>query len=158
MTQADHALLAAQAGAHPALAAASPATRPLTLTIPRRAEEVRRARRWFRSCLRDWHGDTAAAAESVFAEVAANAVRHGTGQITITVWLSPCTVRCDVRDSSWRRPRRMSPQDPELEDGRGLVIVSAMAHAWGVRRHLLGKTVWFEVRAPARHERNLPAQ
>jgi anti-sigma regulatory factor (Ser/Thr protein kinase) len=127
------------------------------LRIPHRAEEVRRARHWFRGCLPNWHDDAVAAAESIFAEVAANAFRHSHGQITVTVQLSPCAVRCDVRDSSWRRPRPVR-QDPELEEGRGMTIISALADDCGVRRHLLGKTVWFVVHAPASPERSVPPQ
>ncbi len=158
MTQADHAPPAIEAGAHPAHSFARRETHPLTLKIPRQAEEVRRARHWFRSCLRNWHDDDVAAAESIFAEVAANAFRHSRGQITVTVRLSHCAVRCDVRDSSWCRPCRISPQDPELEEGRGMAIVAALADDWGVRRRPLGKTVWFVVRAPARPEGSVPVQ
>lgn len=156
MTKAQHASPEAKAAASPAHVPAGRGT-PLTLRIPRRPEEVQRARHWFRSCLRDWHDDDAAAAESIFAEVAANAFRHSRGQITVTVRLSPRAVRCDVRDSSWRRPRRMSGQDLELEDGRGMLIVTALADAWGVRRHLPGKTVWFELHARIPPEGSVPA-
>jgi hypothetical protein len=31
-----------------------------------------------------------------------------------------------------------------------MVIIAALADRWGVRRHLLGKTVWFEIRVPVR--------
>lgn len=158
MTKAEHASPAAGAAAYPAPpAAVCRETLPLTLRIPGRPEEVHHARHWFRSCLRDWHDDDAAAAESIFAEVAANAFRHSRGQITVTVRLSPRAVRCDVRDSSWRRPRRMSGQDLDLEDGRGMLIVTALADAWGVRRHLPGKTVWFELHARIPPEGSVPA-
>jgi anti-sigma regulatory factor (Ser/Thr protein kinase) len=120
----------------------------LTLRIRPRAREIRRARHWFRWCLRDWHEDGAAAAESIFAEIAANAVRHGRGRVTVTVQVRRAAVRCNVRDASWRRPRRLTGWFPELEEGRGMVIVAALADDWGVRRRLLGKTVWFEVRDP----------
>jgi anti-sigma regulatory factor (Ser/Thr protein kinase) len=157
MTQAEHVPPAAEAGALPG---ARPATRrearALTLRIPRRAEEIHRARHWFRSYLRDWHDD--GAAESIFAEVASNAYRHSRGPITITVYLSPGAVRCDVRDHSWRRPRRVFPRHPEPEEGRGMMIITALADNWGVHRHLRGKTVWFEIHAPARPGRSVPAQ
>jgi anti-sigma regulatory factor (Ser/Thr protein kinase) len=139
MTQAEH---ASQAGGRTHRASL------LRLRIRPRAREVRRARHWFRWCLQDWHDDTAAAAESVFAEVAANAVRHGRGRVTVTVQVLRGAVRCHVRDASWRRPRRLTGWWPELEEGRGMVIVAALADDWGVRRRLLGKTVWFEVRDP----------
>jgi len=122
---------------------------PLRLRIRPQAREIRRARHWFRWCLQDWHEDIAATAESIFAEVAANAVRHGRGRVTVTVQVLRTGVRCHVRDGSWRRPQRQTGWYPELEEGRGMVIVAALADAWGVRRRLLGKTVWFEVRDPS---------
>jgi anti-sigma regulatory factor (Ser/Thr protein kinase) len=134
--------------AEPAAPAAGPAHRDLRLTIPPQPQEVGQARHWFRGCLRGWPGG-AWAAEAVFAEVAANAVRHGRGPITVTVQLSGRAVRCGVRDGSWRAPRLLAAWQADQEDGRGMLIIAALADDWGVRRHLLGKTVWFEVRAPA---------
>lgn len=125
--------------------------RRLTLTIPRSAQMVTQARHWFRDALSGWDQDRAAEAESLFSEVATNAVRHGRGQVTITVRLASEAVRCDVRDQSWRAPGRTCGHDLDLEDGRGIAIVTALAHAWGVRRRLRGKTVWFEILASGRN-------
>ena len=133
---------------------AGPAAPPpvrLSLTIPPSARMVTEARHWFRDALAGWDPDRAADAESLFSEVATNAVQHGRGQVTITVRLASEAVRCDVRDSGWRTPGRTCRHDPELEDGRGIAIVTALAHAWGVRRRLRGKTVWFEILASERN-------
>jgi anti-sigma regulatory factor (Ser/Thr protein kinase) len=135
---------------HVALAAGRMSRTPLKLRIPPRAQEVGRARHWFRDCLRTWQDEEEVAdAEAVFAEVAANAVQHGRGRVTVTVQLSQGAVRCDIRDGGWRSPRLMAARQPELEHGRGMVIIAALADNWGVRRHLLGKTVWFEILASA---------
>lgn len=123
---------------------------PLRMRIQPRARDVGRARHWFRTCLRQLPAVDADAAEAVFAEVAANAVRHGRGRVTVTVELLGTAVRCAVRDGGWRVPQLISAWRPDLEDGRGMVIIAALADRWGVRRHLLGKTVWFEIRVPAR--------
>jgi anti-sigma regulatory factor (Ser/Thr protein kinase) len=123
---------------------------PLRLRIQPRAGDVSRARHWFRACLRQLPGAEADAAEAVFAEVAANAVRHGRGRVTVTVEYLGTAVRCAIRDGGWRVPRLSAAWRPDLEDGRGMVIITALADRWGVRRHLLGKTVWFEVRVPVR--------
>lgn len=131
---------------HAALATGRTDRVPLRIRIPPRAQEIHRVRHWFRGCLRNWHDDGAAVAETVFAEVAANAVRHGRGRITVTVQLSGSAVRCDIRDGGWRSPR-LAARCLESEEGRGMMIIAALADDWGVRRHLLGKTVWFEVRA-----------
>ena len=95
-----------------------------------------------------WRDSCAAAsAESVFAEVTANVTRHARTRAKITVRISAQEVRCDVRDRSWRLPRPLRPCAPVQENGRGLLIVASLASAWGVRRHLLGKSVWFIVKA-----------
>jgi anti-sigma regulatory factor (Ser/Thr protein kinase) len=129
--------------------AASPAfPDPHRLRIAPLSQEVGRARHWFRDCLNAWPPDGWAAAEAVFAEVAANAVRHGRGPVTVTVRVSGEAVRCAIRDGSWRVPRVLAGWAGDREDGRGMLIITALAADWGVRRHLLGKTVWFEVRVP----------
>ena len=91
------------------------------------------------------------AAEAVFAEVAANAVRHGRGRVTVTVEFLG-TARCAAPSgtAAGTSPSSTTGWRPDLEDGRGMVIIEALADGWGVRRHLLGKTVWFEIRVPAR--------
>lgn len=122
---------------------------PLRLTIQPRPAEVRRARHWFRSCLRDWADDSLTVAESIFAEVAANAIQHGHGRVTVSVRRWPHAVHCDVRDASWRQPHRLAGWHPDLEGGRGMVIVAALADSWGVHRSMLGKNVWFELSKPA---------
>jgi anti-sigma regulatory factor (Ser/Thr protein kinase) len=121
---------------------------PLRMSIRPRAREVGRARRWFRSCLSRLPADDADAAEAVFAEVASNAVQHGRGRVTVTVVLLGDTAHCAIRDFGLRMPRLAPPWRPDLEHGRGMVIVAALAQDWGIHRHLLGKTVWFDV--PAR--------
>jgi anti-sigma regulatory factor (Ser/Thr protein kinase) len=140
MTQAEHMVVDAEhLGSGP----------PARLRIGPRAEEVSRARRWFRARLGGWPDEASAAAESVFGELAANAVRHGRGPVMVTVQLGCGAVRCDVRDGSWRAPRCQRAWPAEREGGRGMVIVAALADDWGMRRHLLGKTIWFEIRARA---------
>jgi anti-sigma regulatory factor (Ser/Thr protein kinase) len=121
---------------------------PDRLRIRCRPEDVSRARHWFRRCLHGWPDDDIATAESVFGEVAANAVQHGRGRITVTVALAGSDLRCEVSDGSWRRPRCLTGGSPDNEFGRGMIIVAALADDWGVRRHLRGKTIWFDVRSP----------
>jgi anti-sigma regulatory factor (Ser/Thr protein kinase) len=123
---------------------------PLRMRFQPRCQDVGRARHWFRTCLRQLPTVDADAAEAVFAEVAANAVRHGRGRVTVTVEFLGTAVRCAIRDGGWRVPQLTTAWRPDLEDGRGMVIIEALADRWGVRRHLLGKTVWFEIRVPAR--------
>lgn len=129
----------------------------LRMRIRPRSREVGKARHWFRAALRDLPGDDADAAESVFAEIASNAVQHGRGTVTVTVLLLGGTVHCAVRDAGWRLPRLRPPWRPDVEHGRGMMIVAALASDWGIHRHLLGKTVWFDVRVPVQPYQPSPA-
>ena len=77
-------------------------------------------------------------------ELAGNAVRHGQGEVEMTIAVSIHTIRVEVRDSSAKLPRL---RQPELYDasGRGLHIVDALATRWGTEPADGNKVVWFEL-------------
>ncbi|GAA4187876.1 hypothetical protein GCM10023074_01000 [Microbispora amethystogenes] len=93
--------------------------------------------------------DDAALAAS---ELVTNAIRHSGCQaddvIGFTLVVTDAFVRVEVRDpgASLTGPRLRS--EPDEEDGRGLLIVQAIAAAWGVGRHddRPGRTVWCALR------------
>ncbi|WP_405089125.1 ATP-binding protein [Microbispora sp. NBC_01389] len=93
--------------------------------------------------------DDAALAAS---ELVTNAIRHSgcqTGDVIgFTLVVTDSFVRVEVRDpgASPTGPRLRS--EPDAEDGRGLLIVQAIAAAWGVSRHddRPGRTVWCALR------------
>lgn len=87
-------------------------------------------------------------AEQIVTELMANAVEH-TGTNTVGVSITRTgeeSARIVVTDTSRVRPTpgRPSPGD---EHGRGLVLVEALAHAWGCEPVAGGKRVWAELRA-----------
>ena len=95
------------------------------------------------------HGVSNQVIELLTGELVANAVVHGPsdGQIQVHLDVADDAVRVSVSDECTDRPR---PRQPELTDGdgRGMVLVGALADAWGVdRRGKGGKTVWFTVGA-----------
>ena len=96
-------------------------------------------------------------AAAIVAELAANAVLHGRvpGRDFELVLSLPefGTVLIEVTDTrSEAVPPGFAPQvpGPDEESGRGLLLVAALASAWGVRERTPaapGKTVW--ARCPA---------
>jgi anti-sigma regulatory factor (Ser/Thr protein kinase) len=100
--------------------------------------------------LDEW-GEAYDAAAQVVAELASNAVLHGRVQgrdFRLTLRLhADRTLRIEVTDARGDRiPRRAEPAADDAEAGRGLRIVSAYAHRWGVVEAAAhGKTVWAEL-------------
>lgn len=85
-------------------------------------------------------------AKLIVSELVTNALRHGAG---------PIDVRCAISDDEEfvMEVRDSSPELPEVEDtdlldlsGRGLVIVEALARAWGARPAEDGKVTWAALR------------
>ncbi|MFD7897569.1 DUF6415 family natural product biosynthesis protein [Streptomyces sp. NPDC059743] len=60
----------------------------------------------------------------------------------------PGGLRIEVHDGSPKRPQRRTP-DPDAPDGRGLLLVEALADEWGVaERGGPGKAVWAALSMP----------
>jgi len=84
-------------------------------------------------------------------EVATNCVQHAhadaRARIDIAVLLPPGAVRVELstEGAPFERPPG-TPEKPPPSDahGRGLLIVDALARAWGVGPHV-GNHVWFEL-------------
>lgn len=122
-------------------------TVPLRSRLPGTAEHVARARQWLRTAL-DGCPVTEDAA-LLLSEVATNALAHSAsgrgGGFTVTVLHRSGDVRVEVADQGglWL------PETAEDEvHGRGLVIVSSLARAWGITGDEAGRTVWFELDCP----------
>jgi PAS domain S-box-containing protein len=78
-------------------------------------------------------------------ELVTNAVRHATGPCTLIVGIHEDVVEVSVEDGDPRMPaaRQASLDD---EDGRGLLLVDALADDWGFRALPAGKATWFTIR------------
>ena len=121
--------------------------------LPHRAESVRAARGFLAAVLAGWHVEEPVCDDAALlvSEVAANAVRHSTGGLTIDVHLLPGVLRVAVTDHTSALPRPR-PADTSAEGGRGLQIVDAYAARWGtdcLSGGTPGKRVWFELALPA---------
>jgi anti-sigma regulatory factor (Ser/Thr protein kinase) len=78
-------------------------------------------------------------------ELATNAVLHGApedGLVLVRVELHDTLLRLEVHDNGDGTPTQREPRDT-ADDGRGLLLVSAVADSWGVEQQQgPGKCVW----------------
>ncbi|MEU5881599.1 SpoIIE family protein phosphatase [Spirillospora sp. NPDC047279] len=124
-----------------------PQDRCATWTLPADPAAVRRARGLVRSKLDEWElGDLSYTTELLASELITNALRYAPGPIELRL-LMERTVVCEVLDRSAALPRLRHAADDE-ENGRGLLVVSQLAHRWGTRRTAAGKVVWCEQTIP----------
>lgn len=83
----------------------------------------------------------------VVSEMVTNAVRHGTGPVTLELERDTQAVVVGVRDESPEQPVARQA-DADAEGGRGLELVDLLCVAHGVRSSPPGKTVWGALRTP----------
>jgi anti-sigma regulatory factor (Ser/Thr protein kinase) len=82
----------------------------------------------------------------VVSELVTNAVLHAGGAgVDLTVTLTDHAVRIEVTDASSALPEPKPPTD-DSTNGRGLLLVDAVAGTWGAEVGHSGKRVWAEVR------------
>ncbi|MFE9133668.1 ATP-binding protein [Streptomyces sp. NPDC007355] len=128
-------------------------TSEFTLRLSATRRGARLARLLAVQQLHDWGvpGSTAEAAELVVAELASNTALHGrvTGRdFEVRMELDDDHVRIELSDA--RGERRPLPAREPDEGGYGLLLVAALATAWGVKDRCVGKTVWATVALPHR--------
>ncbi|MFA1543693.1 ATP-binding protein [Actinomadura monticuli] len=117
--------------------------------LPARATAASRARRLTARALRDWHvTDPADTGDIVLMvdELVTNAVVHGSGPVRLALRLDGTLLTAEVSDADPAPPA--APGGPPRvldwsEAGRGLLLVVALATAFGALPHPPGKTVWF---------------
>ncbi|MEV7598526.1 ATP-binding protein [Kitasatospora sp. NPDC089797] len=119
---------------------------PLEWGVPPGADAVPGARRLVVAILREWGvpltEDGFQEVELCASELIANALLHAGGRCVVTVRRVGGRVRVEVADRCPGLPQREC--DAESTTGRGLVLVEALAHAWGWDQAPVGKVVWFE--------------
>jgi len=112
-------------------------------SLPRDVRAPRFARVALRDLLASHEWPRADDAELIISELVANAVQHGVGQITLTLWLAEGRIHGEVSDAgTGTRPRPVPPGEDSI-GGRGLTLVDALSDRWGT-----GETtsrVWFEI-------------
>ncbi|GAA2534419.1 hypothetical protein GCM10010423_33450 [Streptomyces levis] len=129
-------------------------TRVWGLSCPGFPEEVSRARRWTRDILRG--SPLADDAELIVSELSANAILHTasgsqSGSFHLALAVSPQVVALSVTDEGGTGTApKVERQDDQAEHGRGLGMVSAIAHRVVVRDSHGGYTVTAELFTQAR--------
>ncbi|MFI5994312.1 ATP-binding protein [Streptomyces sp. NPDC051362] len=124
------------------------------LTCPGFPEEVSRARRWTRDILRD--SPLAEDAELIVSELSANAILHTAsgkeaGSFHLALAVSSQVIALSVTDDGGvGSAPAIEHQDQEAEHGRGLGMVSVIAHRVVVHDSDGGHTVTAELFTGAR--------
>ncbi|WP_432119625.1 ATP-binding protein [Streptomyces sp. bgisy032] len=119
------------------------------LSCPGFPEEVSRARRWTRDILRG--SPLADDAEQIVSELSANAIIHTasgmkSGSFHLALAVSPQVVALSVTDEGGTGTApKVEHQDAQAEHGRGLDMVSAIAHRVVVYDNHGGYTVTAEL-------------
>ncbi|MEU3187921.1 ATP-binding protein [Streptomyces sp. NPDC006923] len=121
-----------------------PGLHSMSVLIAADPAQVAQVRHTLRDALRDWDmGELAEDMEVIVSELVSNAIRHGSG-IGVGVGLAAQDglALLEVADGTDGQPADRRPED-EDEDGRGLLIVRALAKDCGWRTNDRGgTTVW----------------
>ncbi|MFJ8112624.1 ATP-binding protein [Streptomyces sp. NPDC096132] len=127
----------------------------MTLRLSSTPRGARLARRLTQQQLVEWghpyDGEASRTAQQIVAELAANAVTHGRVpgrdfELRLLL-LAEDTLRVEVSDARGDRGLRIV-READSEGGRGLIVVTVLATAWGVTERNVGKTVWAEMQLP----------
>ncbi len=113
---------------------------------PAELAAVATLRHRLREALGDWGAPQLAdTAELLVSELVTNALLHTEhGAVLDAVLGADRRLRVEVRDESGRLPRPRPPAEAATS-GRGLLLVEALADAWGVQVRADGKVTWFEL-------------
>ncbi|WP_308289484.1 ATP-binding protein [Streptomyces asiaticus] len=118
-------------------------------TLPCEEESAVRARQLVNAALSTWGlCHLVDPGILIISELVSNAVRHSGRDVmrVIVVRAEGDRVRLAVSDKSRSMPTPQRP-DGNMETGRGLLIVEAVAHEWGVDYRRWGKVVWVDLLA-----------
>ncbi|MYQ91460.1 hypothetical protein GTY20_09030 [Streptomyces sp. SID4946] len=127
--------------------------RCLCISIAADKALVAQVRRSVRAALTSWGaGGVADDMAVVASELVSNALEHAGGAAAVRLRLADGRALLEVEDGSarWPAPRRA---DAEAIEGRGLLLVEALAAQWGWSPSARGgKTVWAALAVPAGRE------
>ena len=123
----------------------SPSTAPLRLRawLEATLEAPAAARILVAHACRAWDlGDIADVAELIITELSTNAIRHARTEMEVRLNLSRRYLHLAIRDRNPAPPRLGTDDGSMREEGRGLLVIEALAAAWGYTPTVDGKVVW----------------
>ncbi|MEV6104329.1 SpoIIE family protein phosphatase [Streptomyces sp. NPDC051940] len=144
----DIALVLLRAAAVPARTVRASARR-LQVVVPRTEQErIADTRAKLRGMLYDWEpAEQVDAATLALSELIANVMIHTVGDATVSADLTgprgQRVLRLSVADPAAALPHRRHPGEL-ASSGRGVLLLDALADAWGVEPRGAGKAVWCE--------------
>ena len=110
-------------------------------------DSARQARRFVGQTLAGWDGPEARdAAVLLVDELVTNAIRHAQTPVDLALEVGDDALHVEVFDADPALPVRRDAA-PTQTSGRGLLLVAALADAWGVRAEPESKAVWFHLGA-----------
>lgn len=112
--------------------------------LPTAAEAASEARAAVRTALAGRPAEVVEVAGLLTDELVANAVTHAGAPFELTVEVGPSWLAVEVVDWCPTAPEVVEAE-PDAEAGRGLVLVEALAEAWGTDPRGAGKAVWFRL-------------
>jgi anti-sigma regulatory factor (Ser/Thr protein kinase) len=116
----------------------------LDVDLPHNRSSASLARKHTGAVLRDAHqSDTVRNdAKLIVTELVTNAILHGRDPIRLTIIVDD-VIRLEVFDGDARvEVVAKEPLDQDRTSGRGLLLVDAIADAWGSTPRPDGKTIW----------------
>jgi len=118
-----------------------------TLTgVPPQFDRVPYVRHQVALVLGVWQlADLAWATQLAASELVTNVVLHARTPFSVTLAWDGRTLRCEVVDVTAAPPVPDPTPTVDQPTGRGLLLVSHIAHRWGYQPHGHGKSIWFEL-------------
>ena len=114
--------------------------------VPHHARSAAAVRRWLGAIVGDLADNLLADLHAVATELICNAVRHATplpdGDMAVGCRLDTGVIEFSVTDGGADTRPYVRTLNTTASDGRGLLIVTALAQQWGVRDEEHGRTVW----------------